>query len=166
MSSIGLPRILGKTINSILDISQLCSFKIAGNGPRTTIILRFDEYMADASVSPIHRSTPRSCYRRRPPIQMRRDRERMEQHRNLTADKIVHENSSSRQYNKDEKVNRICKDDSALHSVSLFEAAIPARREKAQDDLQQEKRPACSILPVTDVKEEDQDREELQLFRF
>ena len=163
MPSIGLPRILEQTISNILDISQLSSFKIAGNGPRTTIVLRFDECMADASVSPIHRSTPQSCYRRKPPIQMRRDRDRdrMEQHRNLPAEKIVRENNSSRQYNKDENLNRICKDDSALHSVSLFETAIPARREKAQDDVQQEKRPASSIL-----LEDEQDRDELQLLGF
>ena len=157
MPSIGLPRILEQTISNILDISQLSSFKIAGNRPRTTIVLRFDE---------IHRSTPQSCYRRKPPIQMRRDRARMEQHRNLPAEKIVRENNSSRQYNKDENLNRICKDDSALHSVSLFETAIPARREKAQDDVQQEKRPASSILSVTDIKEDGQDRDELQLLGF
>ena len=151
MPSIRLPRILKQTIDNIFDISQLSSFKIAGNGPRSTIVLRFDERMTYASVSPIHRSTPRSCYRRKPPIQMRRDRERMEQHRNLSAEKIVRENNSSRQYNKDENLNRVCKDDSALHSISLFETAIPVRREKAQDDIQQEKRSAASILSVTDI---------------
>ena len=85
----------------------------------------------------------------------------MEQQRNLPAEKIVRENNSSRQYNEDENLNRICKDDtdSALHSVSLFEKAIPARREKAQDDVQQEKRPASSILSVTDIKEDEQDRD-------
>ena len=61
-------------------------------------------------------------------------------------------------------MNRICKDDSALHSISLFETAIPARREKAQDDIQQE--PASSILSATDIKEDEQDRDELQLFGF
>ena len=83
----------------------------------------------------------------------------MEQHRNLLAEKIVRENNSSRQYNKDENLNRICKDDSALHSVSLFETAILARREKAQDDVQQEKRPASSMLL-------EDDRDELQLLGF
>ena len=85
----------------------------------------------------------------------------MEQHRNLPTEKIVHENNSSRQYNRDENLNQICKDDSALHSVSLFKTAIPARREKAQDDVQQEKRPARSILSLTDIKEDEQDRDEL-----
>ena len=97
---------------------------------------------------------------------MRRDRGRIEQHRNLLAEKKVQQNNSSRQYNKDENVNRIFKDDSVLHSISLFEAAIPARREKAQDDILQVKRPASSILPVTDIKEEEQDRDELQVFGF
>ena len=92
---------------------------------------------------------------------MRRDRDRMVQHRNLPAEKIVRENNSSRQYNKDENLNRICKDDSALHSVSLFETAIPARREKAQENVQQEKRPTSSIL-----LEDEQDRDELQLLGF
>ena len=107
MPSIGLPRILEQTISNILDISQLSSFKIAGNGPRTKIVLRFGVCMADASVSPIHRWTPQSCYRRKPPIQTRRDRDRMEQHRNLPAQEMVLENNSSRQYNKDENLNRI-----------------------------------------------------------
>ena len=97
---------------------------------------------------------------------MRRDRDRIEQHGNLLGEKIVCENDSSRQYNKDENVKRICKDDSALHSTSLFEAAIPARREKAQDDIQQEKRLASLILPLTDIKEEKQDRDVLHLFGF
>ena len=140
MPSIGLPRILEQTVSNILDISQLSSFKVAGNGPRTTTVLRFNEFMADASVSPIHRLTPQSCYRRKPPIQMRIDRDRMKQHRNLPAEKIVRQNNSLRQYNKDENLNRICKDDSALHSMSLFKTAIPARREKAQDHVQQEKK--------------------------
>ena len=90
----------------------------------------------------------------------------MEQHRNLPAQKIVRENNSSRQYNKDENLNRICKDDSALHSISLFETAIPARRKKAQDDVQQEKSLASSILSVTDIKEDELDRDELQLSGF
>ena len=63
-------------------------------------------------------------------------------------------------------MNPICKDDSALHSISLFETAIPERREKAQDDIQQKKRPASSILSVTDIKENEQDRDELQLLGF
>ena len=50
----GLPKILEQTINNILEESKLVSYKIAGNGPRATIVLRFDANMADASVSPIH----------------------------------------------------------------------------------------------------------------
>ena len=79
----------------------------------------------------------------------------------------MRENNSSRRYNKDENLNRICKDDSALHSISLFETAIPARRQKAQADIQQKKkRPASSILSVTDIKEDGQNRDELQLLGF
>ena len=62
--------------------------------------------------------------------------------------------------------NQICKDESALHSLNLFETAIPARREKSQDGIQQEKRPATSILSVADIKEDEQDRDGLQLFGF
>ena len=53
MPSVGLQRILELTISNILDISQLSSFKIAGNGPRTAVVLPFDECMAKACVSPI-----------------------------------------------------------------------------------------------------------------
>ena len=78
----------------------------------------------------------------------------------------MRENNSSRHYNKDENLNRICKEDSVLHSVSIFETAIPTRRVKAKDDVQQEKRPASSILSVKEYKEDEQDRDELQLLGF
>ena len=118
-----------------------------GNDPRTAIVLLFDECMADLSVSLKHRSTPRSCCRRKSPIQFRRDKERMEQHRNLSAEKIGQENNSIRQCHKVETVNRICKDDSTLHTISLLETAIPTRRQKAQDDIQQEKKVwHCNVI--------------------
>ena len=43
---------------------------------------------------------------------------------------------------------------------------MPTRGEKAQDNKQQEKRPASSILSETDIKEDEQDRDELQLLAF
>ena len=46
--------------------------------------------------------------------------------------------------------------------MSLFEAAIPAKREKNHKTIySKKKRPASSILPVTDIKEEKQDRDVL-----
>ena len=39
-------------------------------------------------------------------------------------------------------------------------------RKKHKTIYCKKKRPACSILPVTDIKEEEQDRDELQLFGF
>ena len=62
MPCFGLPQILEQTINNIFLESKLASYKIAGNGPRTTIVLLFDANMADASVSPMHQSTPQGCY--------------------------------------------------------------------------------------------------------
>ena len=91
----------------------------------------------------------------------------MKQHRNLAAGKIGQENNSKGQYHKAETVNRVCKDDGALHSVSLLETAIPARREKAQEDIQQEKKNpgnTVMLLSETDIKEDEQDRDEQQLF--
>ena len=74
--------------------SENISFDLARNDPGTTIVLLLDECMVDASVSPIHRSTPPSCFLRKSPIQFRRDKERMEKHRNLAAEKIRQENNS------------------------------------------------------------------------
>ena len=39
-------------------------------------------------------------------------------------------------------------------------------RNKSVSDVKQEKRPASSILSVTDIKEDGQDRDELQLLGF
>ena len=66
MPSFGLPKIMEQTLNNILEESKLASYKIVGNGPRTTIVLRFDANMADASVSPIHQSTSQGWYRGNP----------------------------------------------------------------------------------------------------
>ena len=43
--------------------------------------------------SHIHGPTPQSCYRPKSPIHLRRDRERMEQHKNLSAEKIGQQNN-------------------------------------------------------------------------
>ena len=79
MSSFGLPKILELTIDSILENGKLASYKIAGNGLRTSIVLRFKARIAGTSVSPIHQST---SLRRKSTNQMRRDKERLEQHKN------------------------------------------------------------------------------------
>ena len=42
MPGSGLPKVLELTIDSIFENGKLVSYKIAGNGPRTTIVLRFD----------------------------------------------------------------------------------------------------------------------------
>ena len=59
----------------------------------------------------------------------------MEQYRNVSAENMGQENNIMRPYHKAETVNRICKDGSALHSVSLLKRAIPKRSEKAQYDI-------------------------------
>ena len=56
--NIGLPRILEQTINNILEVPSSPHKKISGDDPRIAIVLRFDECMADVSVSQIHRSAP------------------------------------------------------------------------------------------------------------
>ena len=86
MPGSGLPKVLELTIDSILENGKLASYKIAGNGPRTTIVLRFDANMADTSVSPIHQSTP---LRRKSTNDSRRESKRLEQHENPPAERIV-----------------------------------------------------------------------------
>ncbi|GFS08098.1 hypothetical protein ElyMa_004747500, partial [Elysia marginata] len=53
----GFPTILENILNSMLQESQLASYKLAGNQQRTTLVIRFDA-MADTSVSTLHQSTP------------------------------------------------------------------------------------------------------------
>ena len=54
MPSFGLPMM----IKNIFEESKIASYKIAGNGPRIAIVLGFGANTADASVLPIHHSTP------------------------------------------------------------------------------------------------------------
>ena len=90
--SCGLLKIL--TFNNILEESKLGSYKIAGNGPRTTVVLRFDAGMADASVSPAHQSKRQGWYRRKSSGQKRREGERLQKQINLSRERLDNQNCS------------------------------------------------------------------------
>ena len=77
----GLPTMLECIINNILEESQLASYKIAGNGQRTTLVLRFDA-MIDTGVLNFHQSTPanNNCHRKSP-SKIQRDNRRLQQFR-------------------------------------------------------------------------------------
>ena len=115
MSGYGLPKTLELTLNNILQDSQLASYKIAGNGPRTTIVLRFDAYMEDESVSPLHQLTPKS-YCRKSSSQSNKD---VERHVKLRKEEMDHQNNSPSKRNVTAAMNLKSEDDSALHSLTF-----------------------------------------------
>ena len=123
MPSFGLPKILEEKINNILKGSKLASYKIAGNGFRTTIILRFDANMADACGSLIHQSTPQGCYPCKSPSQKRRVRERLPQGIKLTRETVDNQNCTLSRFSKSAVKIHVCGNDSALHSPSDLDAA-------------------------------------------
>ena len=93
--------------------------------------------MADASVSPIHQSTPQGGYRRNSPGQKRRDGERLQQQINLSRERIDNQNCS---------LSRFCKiltkiqahgDLSAFDSQSKLDPATSTRRQAEQNERQQ-----------------------------
>ena len=144
----GLPTVLELTIDSILENGKLASYKIAGNGPRTTIVLRFDTNMADTSVSPIHQSTP---LRRKSTNQRRQERERLEEHENPSTKKIVQQKFGSNACRDTTMYPQICGDDSALHSQSVFDTATCTGLETKQTETQRENSPNNSLPLVVIV---------------
>ena len=164
MPSFGLPKILEQTINSTLEESKLASYKIAGNGPRTTIVLRFDANMADASVSPIHQSTPQGWYRRKSPGQKRRDGERLQKQINLSRERIDNQNSSLSRFNEIATKNQVYGDDSALHSQSDLNTATSTRGQAEQNERQQETSPSNPIKLRRNFEKDQLDRNEKQPF--
>ena len=162
MSGHGLPKTLELTLNNILQDSQLASYKIAGNGPRTTIVLRFDACMADTSVSPLNQSTPKS-YCRKSPSQLNKD---VERHVMLRREEMDPRNSSPNERNGTAAMNQIYKDDSALHSLSLFDRSTssPTNRETAQHERKQAKSPNNKVPLKTAVKKDQQGGGEQQIF--
>ena len=153
MSGYGLPKTLELTLNIILQDSQLASYKIAGNGPRTTIVLRFDACMEDASVSPLHQSTPKS-YCLKSPSQMNKD---VERHVKLRREEMDHQNSSPNKCNDTLAMNLKCKNDSALHSLSLLDRSTssPTNRETVQHERKQAKS-LNNKVPLKAVVKKDQ----------
>ena len=150
-------------LNNILQNSQLASYKIAGNGPRTTtIVLRFDACMEDASVSPQHQSTPKS-YCRKSPSQVNKD---VERHVKLRREEMDHQNNSPSKRNGTAAMDQISKDNSALHSLSLLDRSTSSstNRERAQHESKQAKRPNNKVLLKTAVKKDQQGGFEQQIF--
>ena len=153
LSGYGLPK--------TLQDSQLASYKIAGNGPRTTIVLRFDACMEDASVSPLHQLTPKS-YCRKSPNQLNKD---VERHVKLRREEIDHQNSSPNKRNGTASMNQISKDVSALHSLRLDRStSSPTNRETAQHERKQAKSPNNKVPLKTAVKKDQQGGGEQQIF--
>ena len=144
MSGYGLPQTLELILNNILQDSQLSSYKIAGNGPRTTIVLRFDACMEDASLSPLHQSTPKS-YRRKSSDQSNKD---VERHVKLRREEMDHQNNSSSIRNVTAAMNLKSKDDSAFHSLSLLDRSTSSltNRETAHNERKQAKSPNNKVL--------------------
>ena len=164
MPSFGLPKFLEQTINNILEESKLASYKIAGNGPRTTIVLRFDANMADASVSPIHQSTPQGWYRRKSPGQNRREGERLQKQINLSRESIDNQNCSLSRFGEIATKIQVYGDDSALHSQSDLNTATSTRGQAEQNERQQETSPNNPIKLRTICEKNQLDRNEKQPF--
>ena len=162
MSGYGLPKTLELILNNILQDSQLASYKIAGNGPRTTIVLRFDACMEDASVSPLHQSTPES-YRRKSSSQSNKE---LERHVKLQREEMDYQNNSSSKRNVTAAMNLKSKDDSAFHSLSLLDRSTSSltNREIAHNERKQAKSPNKKVLLKTAVKKDQQGGGEQQIF--
>ena len=162
MSGYGLPKTVELTLNIILQDSQLASYEIAGNGPRTIIVLRFDACMEDASVSSLHQSTPKS-YCRKSPSQLNKD---VERHVKLRREEMDHQNSSPNKRNETLAMNLKCKNDSALHSLSLLHRSTssPTNRETAQHERKQAKSPNNKVPLKAAVKKDQQGAGEQQNF--
>ena len=146
MSVSGLPKVLELTIDSVLENGKLASYKIAGNGPRT-IRSSYDlmQIWSDTSVSPIHHLT---LLRRKSTNQMRRERERLEEHENPSTKTIVQQKFGSKKSNacRDTTMNpQIFRDDSALHSQSVFDTATCTGLETKQIETQRENSPNNSL---------------------
>ena len=115
----GIAQGLGADYRQYLENGKLATYKIAGNGPRTTIVLRFDANMADTSVSPIHQSTP---LRRKSTNDSKREKERLE-HENPPAERIVQQKFGSKTCRETAMNPQIFVADIALHSQSVFDTA-------------------------------------------
>ena len=156
-----MPKVLELTIDSILENGKLTSYKIAGNGPRSTIVLRFDANMANTSGSTIHQSTP---LRQKSTNYSRREKERLEQHENPPAERIVQQKFGSKTCRETAMNHQIFEDDSALHSQSVLDTATCTGLETKQSETQRENIPNNS-LPLRGNYSNDQHyRDEQQPF--
>ena len=151
-------------INNILEESKLASYKIARNGPRTTIVLRFGANMADANVSPIQQSTPQVCYHRKSPGQNRRDRERLQELIKLSRERVDNQNCSLSRFSEIATKIQVYEDNSALHSQSDLDTATSTRRQAEQSESKQETTPNNPMKIRTNVERDQLDRNKKQPF--
>ena len=132
MPGSGLPKILELTINSILEKRKLASYKIAGNGLRTTIVLQFDANILDTNVSPVH-------------VHHKPEETRKGNIRRTM--RIVQQKFCSNACRETKMNPQICGDDSALHSQSVFYIATCTGLETKQIEIQRENNPN-NLLPL------------------
>ena len=86
----GLPAAVETTLSALLAENAVKSWKIAGEGANTVVVLRLEPVESERSTNmaePVSmHSTQAQYFRRKPPSQLRRDQQRTQQHKSTTMD--------------------------------------------------------------------------------
>eukprot|EP00745_Piridium_sociabile_P013610 TRINITY_DN20050_c0_g1_i10.p1 TRINITY_DN20050_c0_g1~~TRINITY_DN20050_c0_g1_i10.p1 ORF type:complete len:301 (-),score=66.62 TRINITY_DN20050_c0_g1_i10:243-1145(-) len=84
----GLPAAVEKTLSALLSENAVSSWKIAGEGSNTVVVLRLkpvDPVSTNMAEPVLNRTTQVQYYRKKPPGQIRRDQQRARQQRDKQA---------------------------------------------------------------------------------
>jgi len=76
----GLPAAAEMSLNALLTINNVSSWKLVGEGDSTVFVLRLRPTQSSSSTTNMANPQPSVCYRRKPPSQIRRDQNRAKRH--------------------------------------------------------------------------------------
>eukprot|EP00745_Piridium_sociabile_P025192 TRINITY_DN39908_c0_g1_i2.p1 TRINITY_DN39908_c0_g1~~TRINITY_DN39908_c0_g1_i2.p1 ORF type:complete len:240 (+),score=42.45 TRINITY_DN39908_c0_g1_i2:91-810(+) len=116
----GLPATLERTLNALMMDTSVSSWKVAGEGDNTIVVLRLKPVSNPATptmAEPVlNRTTQVQYYRRKPPSQVRRDQERARQQQQRQAS--------------EKRADR----DSAVNAVALLDTQPEERSTQDRED--------------------------------
>eukprot|EP00745_Piridium_sociabile_P026525 TRINITY_DN4238_c0_g1_i6.p1 TRINITY_DN4238_c0_g1~~TRINITY_DN4238_c0_g1_i6.p1 ORF type:complete len:306 (-),score=64.70 TRINITY_DN4238_c0_g1_i6:208-1125(-) len=146
----GFPATLERTLTALMVDNAISSWKVAGEGDNTTVVLRLKPVSTPATTTTnmagpvLNRSTQIQYFRRKPPSQIRRDQERARQQRQA---------SEQQQRKTSESQHRDCAVDTNNMTDSEHEEPAAQYTTTHPDQLANEEQVKADGLHVLDILE-------------
>ena len=133
----GLPAAVEMSLNALLSVSTISSWKLVGEGDNTVFVLRMKPAQSSTTTNMANheQTTTARHYRRKPPSQVRRDQERARQRQQTTITPSMNKASETTENHKltlfEDEDNCV----SEAESIGLFDISTAAMQTTAAANM-------------------------------